>query len=162
MNDWANQLRLSISSRDGIDSGSPSTRAPARHTRFLLNSLSLIFPNKMVNSVLKANRERFGSLLQPIPKFQKVFNQWRNERRIPGGWTNRNQRETLIKHGRKFFSRGAGGEGYFWEVVVGVHRPALLIFYTISENIFFWICKKIPPGFFRNSLVWGSFSTWCF
>ena len=49
--------------------------------------------------------------------------------------------------------RGGGGAGYLWEVVVGVHRPALLIFYTISENIFFWICKKIPPGFFRNSLV---------
>ena len=109
MNDWANQLRLSISSRDGIDSGSPSTRAPARHTRFLLDSLSLIFPNKMVNSVLKANRERFGSLLQAIRKFQKMFNQWRNERRIPGGCTNRNQRETLIKHGRNFFLGGRGG-----------------------------------------------------
>ena len=42
------------------------------------------------------------------------------------------------------FFLGVRGEGYFWEVVVGVHRPALLIFYTISENIFFWICKKIP------------------
>ena len=149
MNDWANQLRLSISSRDGIDSGSPSTRAPARHTRFLLDSLSLIFPNKMVNSVLKANRERFGSLLQAIPKFQKMFNQWRNERRIPGGCANRNQRETLIKHGRNFFLGGRGG--YFWEVVVGVHRPALLIFYTISENIFVWICKKIPRIFSQQS-----------
>ena len=63
----------------------------------------------MVNSVLKANRERFGSLLQAIRKFQKMFNQWRNERRIPGGCTNRNQRETLIKHGRNFFLGGRGG-----------------------------------------------------
>ena len=37
----------------------------------------------MVNSVLKADREQFGSLLQPVPKFQKMFNQRRNE--IKGG-----------------------------------------------------------------------------
>ena len=62
MNDGANQLGLSISCSDGFDSGPPRTRAPARRTRFLLDSLLFIFPNKMVNSVLKANREQFGSL----------------------------------------------------------------------------------------------------
>ena len=23
-----------------------------------------------------------------------------------------------------------------------------------------WICKKVPPGFFSNSLIWGLFGTW--
>ena len=34
---------------------------------------------------------------------------------------------------------------------MGVHRPALLIFYTISENIFVWICKKISRIFSQQS-----------
>ena len=56
----------------------------------------------MVNSVLKANREQFGSLFRPVPKFQKMmFNQRWNERRIRGGCMNRNQRETLFKHAPK-------------------------------------------------------------
>ena len=63
MNDRVEKLGLSISFSDGIDSGPPRTQAPITHTSFLLESLSLIFPNKMVDSVLKANRERFRSLL---------------------------------------------------------------------------------------------------
>ena len=38
---------------------------------------------------------------------------------------------------RSIFSSGVGGgEGYFWEVVVGVCRPALLIFTLFQSNIY--------------------------
>ena len=38
-----------------------------------------------------------------------------------------------------------------------------LITLVLSINVKFtsvWICKKAPPGFFSNCLVWGLFSNW--
>ena len=41
-----------------------------------------------------------------------------------------------------FFCQGGGGGGYFWEVVVGVHRLRYLIFTLFQSNIY----KFNPAG----------------
>ena len=45
-----------------------------------------------------------------------------------------------------FFSGGGGG-GYFWEVIGGVCRPALLIFTLFQGNIY-KVNVRDPPRFY--------------
>ena len=50
---------------------------------------------------------------------------------------------------RSIFSSGVGGgEGYFWEVVVGVCRPALLIFTLFQSNIYMVNVREYPSGIY--------------
>ena len=44
-----------------------------------------------------------------------------------------------------FLSRGRGGGG-FWEVVMGVCRPALLISTLLQSNIYKVSVRECPPG----------------
>ena len=37
-------------------------------------------------------------------------------------------------------------EGYFWEFVVGVHRPAFLIFTLFQRNIYKVNVREYPPS----------------
>ena len=39
-----------------------------------------------------------------------------------------------------------GEEGYFWEVVVGVYRPVLLILTPFQSNIYKVNVRESPPG----------------
>ena len=48
-----------------------------------------------------------------------------------------------------FFLVGCGGD--FWEVIVGVHRPALLIFTLFQSNIYKVNVREYPPG--GNSMM---------
>ena len=40
------------------------------------------------------------------------------------------------------------GGGKFWEVAVGVHRPALLIFTLFQSNIYKVNVREYPPGIY--------------
>ena len=46
---------------------------------------------------------------------------------------------------------GGGGGGDFWEVIVGVHRPALLILTLFQSNIYKVNVREYPPG--GNSMM---------
>ena len=49
-----------------------------------------------------------------------------------------------------FFLKGAGGggRGKFWEVAVGVHLPALLIFTLFQSNIYKVNVREYRPGIY--------------
>ena len=56
-----------------------------------------------------------------------------------------------------FFSgRGWGGWGYFWEVVVGVHRPLHLIFTLFQSNIYKVNVREfLPRDKTDQGMSWG-------